>query len=978
MMHEFIVVITEHSKLGYCLMPYVIEKTEGKDFYIPADRVTGEKIESLKDIIPEGGEYIVKTIEEYNDNQLLKLFCKKKISTKEFLSTLNEEFVLTHIRPYIERRIQKAMRNIVQFNIPLYFKIQSNNVYEDDRVTYSPQKANAVFNFHKEPELTKYFLSLKAGDKEVLLNNKAGFVLCDNPCIVVVDKELFMFDTIDSKKLKPFFTKEFVPVSKHTEEKYYEGFIKKAIAHYPVKNKGFDIIELITEPQAIATLEYDLAGMPVLILKFKYPKGHTVLPEDKKTPKVVLDFGDQVIYHKIIRDPAFEIKTIECLKEYGLTYKYNHFSFYIESNDPNLQLFNLINWLNRYSTELQEAGIVVNANVNEVKYYTGEFELNVEFDESNDWFDINAVVEFKGFKLNFSVFRKHILSGNNRYELPNGEVFVLPEEWFARYSDFFNFAEEEEEEFLKLKKQHFVLFDETFNGLKKDKFEAILSADIENTNYDVPAGINATLRPYQLDGFSWMFKMQTLNLGVCLADDMGLGKTIQTLTLLAKTIEDNAIVQDFVDNTKSGTQLDLFSTPLTPKTSSSLPCLIILPTSLVYNWENEIIKFVPSLKVTKYLGNKRPDFDRVYKSSDIILTTYGIIRNDLEKIKPYTFLYLILDESQVIKNPKSKTYNAVVDLESKYRLVLTGTPIENSLTDLWAQLNFLNKGLLGNLNYFKNKFVTPIEIKKNEKQKNKLKQIISPFIMRRTKQEVAKDLPELTEQTVWCDMTEEQATVYNREKSSVRNQILDDINTIGIDQSAFMILQALTTLRQMANHPVLVDDEFYHKSGKVEEVIRNIEQIKKDGHKILIFSSFVKYLNLIEDIFNKRNYKYSKLVGHTKDRGAAVKEFQENDDVQIFLISIKAGGVGLNLTAADYVFILDPWWNPAVEAQAISRAHRIGQENKVFVYRFISKGTIEEKIQRLQAKKAALASELVNSNNPLKAFDKDALMNLFD
>jgi SNF2 family DNA or RNA helicase len=310
--------------------------------------------------------------------------------------------------------------------------------------------------------------------------------------------------------------------------------------------------------------------------------------------------------------------------------------------------------------------------------------------------------------------------------------------------------------------------------------------------------------------------------------------------------------------------------------------------------------------------------------------------------------------------------------------VLTGTPIENSLIDLWAQINFLNEGLLGNFSYFRNEYVLPIELKRDEEKKEKLKQLIRPFILRRTKQQVAKDLPEITEQFIYCDMSEQQMKYYDEEKSKARNYIFENIDQVGIEKSSFMILQALTKLRQIANHPKLVDEDYKHDSGKVKEVVRNMIQVADEGHKVLVFSSFVKNLELYREVLEKKGFEYCILTGETQDRQKIVEIFQNKDSVRFFLISLKAGGVGLNLTAADYVFMLDPWWNPAVEAQAINRAHRIGQQNKVFVYRYISTHTIEEKIQRLQAKKSKLAEELINDNNPFKSFTPEKLKELFE
>jgi SNF2 family DNA or RNA helicase len=309
-------------------------------------------------------------------------------------------------------------------------------------------------------------------------------------------------------------------------------------------------------------------------------------------------------------------------------------------------------------------------------------------------------------------------------------------------------------------------------------------------------------------------------------------------------------------------------------------------------------------------------------------------------------------------------------------LVLTGTPIENSLTDLWSQMNFVNRGLLGNFNFFKTEFVTPIEKFNDKRKSERLQSLIHPFILRRTKEQVAKDLPDRTEQIRICEMSDAQRKIYEVEKSQVRNSLLENMEKQGVQKSSLMVLKALTRLRQLANHPKLINDDA--ESGKFEEVTRMLNNVISEGHKVLIFSSFVQHLEIYKNYLDEQNQKYSILTGKTQNRQQVIEEFQNNTDVSVFLISLKAGGVGLNLTAADYVFLLDPWWNPASENQAINRAHRIGQDKKVFVYRFISSDSIEEKIVRLQDKKSELADMFINNNNPFKALTTEKIKKLFE
>ena len=317
-------------------------------------------------------------------------------------------------------------------------------------------------------------------------------------------------------------------------------------------------------------------------------------------------------------------------------------------------------------------------------------------------------------------------------------------------------------------------------------------------------------------------------------------------------------------------------------------------------------------------------------------------------------------------------------LRAEHRLVLTGTPVENSLTDLWTQLNFVNPGLLGSLAFFRREFARPIEKNYEEEKEARLRKIIQPFIMRRTKEMVVKELPPVTEQVIQCDMSDEQAAVYEKEKSAVRNTILENIESMGIEKSAIIVLQGLMRLRQLANHPVMTDESYSGGSGKFDAVTHNIANVVAEGHRILIFSSFVKHLELFPGWLEKNGIGYTMLTGSTRERGKVIGNFRNNDNIKVFLISLKAGGIGLNLTEADYVFILDPWWNPASEIQALSRAHRIGQEKRVFVYRYISGNTIEEKIQRLQERKSRLADTFIEANNPLGDLDINEMLEILN
>ncbi|MFO7863477.1 MAG: DEAD/DEAH box helicase, partial [Salinivirgaceae bacterium] len=575
--------------------------------------------------------------------------------------------------------------------------------------------------------------------------------------------------------------------------------------------------------------------------------------------------------------------------------------------------------------------------------------------------------------------RNHIMKGIREYKLPDGSIAIIPESWFATYAEIFG-AGTLTKNTVKIQPYQFQLLTQLQlpegNTVLK-RFEKLINT---KDDYATPEKIKATLRGYQNTGYQWMRHLREFKFGGCLADDMGLGKTLQTLTLLSYhhleyTHEE---VSHSTATPNSDGQLDLFAEVM-PTNHRPATSLIIVPTSLIHNWAAEVAKFSPELKLYSYTGTNRTQDIQNFKYYDLIISSYGIIRKDIETLEQFHFDYIVIDESQNIKNPQSATYKAAIKLKAKHKLVLTGTPIENSLTDLWAQLNFINPGIVGNQKWFKNHFAVPIEKKQDEKKLEKLKRLISPFILRRKKADVAKDLPELTEQTILCEMSEEQKELYEKTKSAVRNK-LSKITPYDVSGgNAIVVLKALSQLRQLACSPRLLDADAEEQSGKTEIVLKDLENLVAENHKVLIFSFFTKHLDIIADECKKKKWKYEMLTGKTSqtEREQVISNFQENTDEHIFLISLKAGGVGLNLTAADYVMVLDPWWNPAAEAQAINRAHRIGQKKNVMVYRYVTKDTVEEKIRTLQENKQQLSDNLIEDTVALKNLTENEIQELF-
>lgn len=981
---KFALTLTSHRILGPVFNPVVIVASNNREYYSVSDRLSMANIKQYEHALMPEEIQLVKIVEEYSDTQLLKVFTKKKISAQDFLASIDEKLFESQIRPYIDKRILRCTELLSGTEIPVYIKKQHNNIYDTDRLWLQEDTANAVFNFIRNSEGIQYFLTISYNEENIHLTGKNGFILTNDPCRLILENRIFQFDDIDGKKLLPFFKKKNISIRHETERKFLETFAITVIQKYKVHATGFTIHDLHLTPKPILTLESSLSGMPVLTLKFRYNDKVEYFAGKKSELLVTLSETENGYdFKRLNRNISFENQIISSLLGLGLA-NVDDSSFTplrLRKTENILISYELVNWLNFNMAAINKLGIEINQNQPSHNYYLQNVELKLKVSEgNNDWFDIQAVVQLDQFEIPFVKLRAYILDGRREFPLPDGRIVVLPEEWFARFKDLFSFARENNNDLL-LDKQHFPLLKESLKGIS-GTYSGKLKKWLETPDFEehmVPAEIRAELRDYQKKGFSWMWKLYANDFGGCLADDMGLGKTLQTLTLLQQVVNDERKKHCGPANSKYDHQLTIFDSVDSAEVKAK-PSLIIVPSTLVYNWINEAQKFAPSLKTGFYGGNNRKPFGYYYQNYDLIITSYGLVRNDAESMKCFEFLYIILDESQVIKNPHSKSYKSVITLPAAHRLVLTGTPIENSLTDLWAQMNFLNPGLLGSFEFFKNQFVTPIEKANDEKQAHILQTLIKPFILRRTKIAVTKELPPLTEQIIYCDMSESQQNFYETEKSKARNLILENIRQQGMEKSSFVILQSLTRLRQAANHPVLIDESYVEDSGKHDVIIENIKNLIAEGHKALIFSSFVKHLDLYTAYCEKENLKYALLTGDVPQaqREKIINKFQEDPEVHLFFISIKAGGFGLNLTSADYVFILDPWWNPAVEDQAMSRAHRMGQKKKVFVYRFIAKDTLEEKIHQLQERKSQLAESFINSNNPFKAGDTEELLKLLE
>ena len=620
------------------------------------------------------------------------------------------------------------------------------------------------------------------------------------------------------------------------------------------------------------------------------------------------------------------------------------------------------NWFLNTVRYLQENNVTVKGmeELKRFRYNTNNPKWEMKAGSGIDWFDLQITVSFGEQQVPLKDIRKAILSRQNIVVLGDGTFGVLPEEWLEQYGMLLKMGDEQKEGSLRVSKLHFTLIDDLYNQIddeeilqeiesKKQKLKGIENIQtIQQSDH-----IHAVLRPYQLSGFYWLQTLDELGWGGCLADDMGLGKTLQSITFL----------QFLKEKYEGSTHL------------------VVCPTSLIYNWENELKKFAPQLRYHIYYGSGREFTDEHFENYDIVITSYGLVRIDMEQLLRFQWHYVILDESQAIKNPDAQTTKAVQLLKSKNRLILSGTPVQNNTFDLYAQFHFINPGLLGNKEFYKNEFANAIDKYNDADKSRQLRKLVYPFLLRRTKEQVAKDLPDKTEIILWCQLLKEQRSVYEDYKNYYRKMLMQKIEEEGMAKAGMYVLEGLLRLRQICDSPQMLKDADVTttQSIKTEELLREIEE-NTGNHKLLVFSQFTEMLHLIQEALQQKNIAYCYLDGSmpAEKRKEQVQLFQTSDNIKVFLISLKAGGLGLNLTAADYVYIVDPWWNPAAEQQAIDRTHRIGQTQKIFAYKMICKDTVEEKILQLQQRKKQLANELVTEDAGfIKKLNKEDVAFLF-
>lgn len=965
---QIIYSLYQHEYLGFIFESYIVHLDERGKLTFQHQNISAKNAREFSKGLDDRDYELIELMDSMQQETIVKKFSVKFMKPEEFFSkvfdkTKGNEMLQEQIDDYLEKRRAKILEKMKGKQL---FEMGSDGEPTWKKIEVLDKRASVQFHFIRTPENTNYFPTVSFQGKKLELPNPSAYIICKHPAWFVLNGKLYGFEKpVDGNKLVPFFTKKHVVIPRNVEETYYNKFIAPLIASFDdVEANGFEINKTTYDPHPVLTLSElhtsnsttvpslfdhspqqddtsDEAGKIVFDLSFKYGK-HRFRGDSPGPVSVTLEKHneEQYVFHRVTRHLDTEKNFLHTLQKLGLQTK----GFRVAV--PKSEAFS---WLNENRVNLLNLGFEVSQpESRDKKYFVGKAVIEVEVKENIDWFDIHARIRFGEFEIPFKDLRKLILRKKVEFKLPNGEIAIIPEAWLTKYADLFSLSETEgDNEKPVLRKHHLNLVKELEEG---NLAKVQLSEKLRSLNsfsgikeYALPQGFTGQLRPYQKAGYNWLQFLHEYRLGGCLADDMGLGKTVQTLTML-----------------------------LSQKESGAGTSLLVMPTSLIYNWEMEASKFTPDLKILNYTGTLRNKDIKRFEKYDVVLTSYGITRLDIEILRNFYFNYIILDESQVIKNPTSNISKAVRELKSRHKLVLTGTPIENTTLDLWSQMSFINPGILGTQSYFRNEYQNPIEKKSDESRSKKLHAIIKPFILRRHKSQVATELPEKIENIQYSTMTPEQEKRYEEVKATYREKIFKLIESEGLGNSRFMILEGLTKLRQLANHPRMVEQGYQGDSGKLEDVTHMLQNAIAEGHKVLVFSQFVKHLELVRQFLKANKIDYAYLDGSSTDRKEQVERFNREKALKVFLISIKAGGLGLNLTEADYVFILDPWWNPAVEAQAIDRAHRIGQKNKVFTYKFITRNSVEEKILLLQQKKLKLTTELITTEESfVKQLSKD-------
>ncbi|MGE0887522.1 MAG: SNF2-related protein [Blastocatellales bacterium] len=832
----------------------------------------------------------------------------------------------------------------------LVFRGGSRNLIEGT-LDVLPEISNLVIEIQRDENGIKLYPALKSSSRTVRLDAPGLEIFNSSPLWLRHGDEIFQA-RIEDRQFQQLRKKREVVIPAESLGEFVQSNLQQLASSCELIGEnliGGTLTAISPQPRIYLT---ENAGELRALLRFAY--NNLDCQAMKKPPQHSFVFDEENgVAVKIERQTEAETEWWKRLNsaEFGLKSGYlrdgtGHDTFLLR------KAFHPFDFLKNMVPKLAESGVEIfgEADLTLAKINRAKPTISFNISSDIDWFDVKAVINFGELEVSLAEIRKSLRKKERFIKLADGSVGEIPEEWLEKYKHLFGLSEIREDGF-RVSRHHLTLLDQLLENKEQvvaDKQFEIARQWLKDfqgiASQTLPSGFNGELRPYQKAGFDWLHFLREANFGGCLADDMGTGKTIQTLCFL------QSLKEQYEERNRRKRKKE-------PRAAH----LLIVPRSLVTNWEREAQKFAPDLKILNFSQAERAADITEFNDYDVVLTTYGILLREIERLVEYEFDTVILDEAQAIKNPVSESAKAARLLKCRHRLTLTGTPVENNTLELWSQFAFLNPGLLGSIDYFREQFTTPIERQQDEQTTKTLKRLVYPFILRRTKDQVELDLPPRSEKILWNEMGPEQRKLYNQTRDEYRAKILKLIEDKEVKDARFRILEGLLRLRQICNHPKLVLPGYRGSSAKLDTLIETLETLRAEDHKALIFSQFVQMLKLVEQSLKKAKIPYTYLDGSTINRQARVDAFQTDDQIKVFLISLKAGGVGLNLTAADYVIHVDPWWNPAVEMQATDRAHRIGQDKPVFVYKLMMRDSVEEKILLLQERKRTLVKQLIST-----------------
>lgn len=868
------------------------------------------------------------------------------LDEKDELPEETKTLMVEYLHPKLKKIFEENGSNPFVFYLPQGKNFKTENLKE---ISLSPDAISPLFKIAAKNDHYELSCAVKIEGQVTHLDNNEW----NSSLLFLYNHKFYQWqkpeDVLNAEK---YFNKPVI-LSKNNWAEQYQQIVLPLTKEYQVQFDKSLIKEIKEGDPEVRLMLIEKGDYLMFQPLFSY-KGFETKANDKDV--IIIPEGDKVLL--VHRNKEAERKFIAKLE--GL---HSQFVRPQDGNSLVLKGADVLknNWFFLFVDAMKEMKVPVYGfeALKNFRFNTAKPSTHIHVSSGLDWFDAKVELAFGDQRIGIIDIKKALANKQSFVQLNDGTLGILPDEWIKKYSLLFKVGEGKSNQ-LRLSKYHLSIIDDLYEKRDEEELSFELDAKYERLRnfksipeINVPRGLEDVLRPYQTSGYHWLNYLNDVGWGGILADDMGLGKTVQALTMLRHYKEENG----------------------------GLKAMVICPTTLIYNWENEIKKFTPELTYRIHHGSIRTRNTEELVQSNIIITTYGTLRSDIQVFSKILFDYVILDESQAIKNPGSKVAKAACLLTAKNRLCMSGTPLQNNTFDIFAQMNFLNPGLLGSMEFFRNEFATPIDKFGEPEQKDHLRKLLYPFILRRTKEQVAKDLPEKMETILFCEMEDEQRNVYEAYRNAYRDKILGVIDNQGIGKSQLTILQGLMKLRQICDSPAILNEEekYPNHSIKLDELTREITE-NIGEHKALIFSQFLGMLALIKEKLKENNVVFEYFDGSTSpmERQRAILNFQGSDECRVFLISLKAGGVGLNLTAADYVYIVDPWWNPAVELQAIDRTHRIGQTKNIFAYRMICKDTIEDKILQLQERKRILAKELI-ADDPsfVKSLSKQDVEYLF-